>query len=84
MKETKIKQVHEHLLKYGEIDTWTAIQKYGATRLSAIIYRLRNEYDMNIETHERCVKDRNNNICNYALYKLVDFEINKIMKEIGE
>jgi len=84
MKETKIKQVHEHLLKYGEIDTWTAIQKYGATRLSAIIYRLRNEYDMNIETHERCVKDRNNNTCNYALYKLVDFEIDKMMKEIGE
>lgn len=84
MKETKIKPVHEHLLKYGEIDTWTAIQKYGATRLSAIIYRLRNEYDMNIETHERCVKDRNNNTCNYALYKLVDFEIDKIMKEIGE
>lgn len=84
MKETKIKQVHEHLLKYGEIDTWTAIQKYGATRLSAIIYRLRNEYDMNIETHERCVKDRNNNTCNYALYKLVDFEIDKIIKEIGE
>ena len=84
MKETKIKQVHEHLLKYGEIDTWTAIQKYGATRLSAIIYRLRNEYGMNIETHERCVKDRNNNTCNYALYKLVDFEIDKIMKEIGE
>ena len=84
MKETKIKQVYEHLLKYGEIDTWTAIQKYGATRLSAIIYRLRNEYGMNIETHERCVKDRNNNTCNYALYKLVDFEIDKIMKEIGE
>jgi len=84
MKETKIKQVHEHLLKYGEIDTWTAIQKYGATRLSAIIYRLRNEYGMNIETHERCVKDRNNNTCNYALYKLVDFEIDKMMKEIGD
>jgi hypothetical protein len=84
MKETKIKQVHEHLLKYGEIDTWTAIQKYGATRLSAIIYRLRNEYDMKIETHERCVKDRNNNTCNYALYKLVDNEIEKIMKEIGD
>lgn len=84
MKETKIKQVHEHLLKYGEIDTWTAIQKYGATRLSAIIYRLRNDYNMNIETHERCVKDRNNNTCNYALYKLVDFEIDKIMEKIGE
>ena len=48
MKETKIKQVHEHLLKYGEIDTWTAIQKYGATRLSSIIYNLRYKYDMNI------------------------------------
>lgn len=82
--ENKTQKVKEHLLKYGEIDTWTAIQKYGATRLSAIIYRLRNEYDMNIETHERCVKDRNNNTCNYALYKLVDFEIDKIMKEIGE
>ncbi len=82
--KNKTQKVREHLLKYGEIDTWTAIQKYGATRLSAIIYRLRNVYDMNIETHERCVKDRNNSTCNYALYKLVDFEIDRIMKEIGE
>lgn len=82
--KNKTQNIKNHLLKYGEIDTWTAIQKYGVTRLSAIIYRLRNEYDMKIDTHERCVKDRNNNVCNYALYKLVDFEIDKIMKEIGE
>ena len=37
-KTTKTKQVLNHLKEYGCIDSWTAIQRYGATRLSAIIF----------------------------------------------
>ena len=37
----KTEKVYRHLKRYKSITSWTAIQKYGATRLSDIIYRLR-------------------------------------------
>lgn len=40
----KSKKVLEHLIKYGSINSWEAIEKYGATRLSAIIYNLRKKH----------------------------------------
>ena len=41
---TKTEKVLEHLQKYGSITSWEAIEKYGATRLSAIIFNLRKKY----------------------------------------
>lgn len=40
-KETKSSKVLNHLKKHGSITSWIAIQKYDATRLSAIIFNLR-------------------------------------------
>ena len=37
---TKHFRVKNHLIKNGTIDSWTAIELYGATRLSAIIFNL--------------------------------------------
>jgi len=34
--------IKKHLRTMGTITSWEAIQTYGATRLSAIIYNLRN------------------------------------------
>ena len=47
--ETQIKQIREHLKRFKSITSWDAIKKYRATRLSAIIFRLR-EQGMNIES----------------------------------
>ena len=41
-KTNKTQKVLEHLQTYGYITSWEAIDLYGATRLSAIIYNLRN------------------------------------------
>ena len=41
--ETKSNQVREHLIVNGTITSWEAIQKYHATRLSAIIFNLRKQ-----------------------------------------
>lgn len=51
--ESKTAKVLEHLQKYGSITSWEAIEKYGATRLSSIIFNLRKNYHIdNIdETH---------------------------------
>ena len=43
-KTSKTRKVLEHLQKYGSITSWQAIELYGATRLSAIIYNLREKY----------------------------------------
>ena len=40
MKTNKTQQVLNHLIANGKIDTWKAIELYGATRLSAIIFNL--------------------------------------------
>lgn len=36
-------RVLKHLQEYGSITSWEAIEEYGATRLSAIIYNLRKK-----------------------------------------
>lgn len=66
---TKNWQVRKHLIDKGEIDSWTAINLYGATRLSAIIFNLRQE-GLNIKSISNTAYDRNNEICNFTTYKL--------------
>ncbi|ADV88575.1 helix-turn-helix domain-containing protein [Vibrio fluvialis] len=41
-KVTQAKQVSEHVAKYGSINSIEAIRHYGITRLSAVVYSLKN------------------------------------------
>jgi hypothetical protein len=66
---TKHNQVRQHLLEHGSITSWEAIDHYGATRLSAIIYRLRNS-GHDIESIQLNGLDRNRNISNFVRYVL--------------
>lgn len=69
----KTKAVIQHLKKRGHITPWTAIEKYGATRLSAIIFILRKRgYD--ITTIMKNGKDKFGNPCKYADYVLHEDE----------
>ena len=54
----KTKKVMLHLQEFGHINSWEAIQLYGATRLSAIIFNLRYKYNMNIISQKRQFVDR--------------------------
>ena len=67
---TKSSQVKKHLIEKGKIDSWTAINLYGATRLSAIIFNLRRR-GFKIDSQPISVKDRNKNICNFVNYVLI-------------
>ena len=40
---TQKDRVKQHLISVGKITSWEAIKHFGATRLSDIIYRLRDE-----------------------------------------
>ena len=51
MKNTQVEKVKQHLKDYLVITSWEAIQKYRITRLSAIIYILRNEHGMKINSN---------------------------------
>ena len=70
MRITKQDRVLEFLKNHPEgITSLKAIELFGATRLSAIIFNLRDK-GFNISTSTIAVKDRYNDTCHVALYKL--------------
>jgi hypothetical protein len=70
--KTKSLQVKKHLIEKGTIDSWTAIELYGATRLSAIIFNLRMN-GHNIDSIPRTAYDRNRQLCNFTTYKYINY-----------
>jgi hypothetical protein len=59
-----------HLMTYKQITSWEAIKEYGATRLSAIIFNLRNE-GYNIISIDTSVTNRFGKQVNIATYKYI-------------
>mgnify|MGYP003137553937 CR=1 FL=1 len=47
---TQLEQVKLHLEEHNTITSWDAIQKYHITRLSALIWILRHEHKMDINS----------------------------------
>lgn len=65
----KTQKVKEHLLRFGSITSWDAINLYGETRLSDVIYKLRQRgYDIRTIMCE--FSDRYGNVGTYANYVL--------------
>ena len=66
------KNQHEAVLwhhnEYSTITSWEAIKEYGATRLSAIIYNLRDDGYI-ITTNMKTTKNRFGRNVNYSEYK---------------
>jgi hypothetical protein len=61
-------EVLRHIKRYGSITSMEAFEKYGITRLSAMIYILRREYA--IVTIMRTSVNRYGNEVNFAEYRL--------------
>lgn len=70
-KITKKKMVLDHLKKHGSITSLEAIENYGATRLSAIIFNLRKQ-GYNIDTVDIKSVDRYGNSVVYGKYVMAD------------
>ena len=68
---SKTEKIAMHLVEKGSITSWEAIQEYGATRLSAIIFNLRRR-GMNIRTERVNFTDRFGSKACYAKYILED------------
>ena len=66
----KTKEVLKHLQTYGTITSMEAINLFGATRLSAIIFNLRKK-GYNIISVDKVTKDRYGHTVPYSEYTLV-------------
>lgn len=62
--------IKNHLEKKGFITSMQAFELYGVTRLSAIIYVLRNKYGMDIDTQYNYGMNRYGNNIHYGVYTL--------------
>lgn len=70
-KTNKTTEVLNYLKENGSITSMDAFYKFGATRLSAIIFTLRRRgYD--IQNKDRCTLDRYGNKCNFVEYVLME------------
>lgn len=66
--KTQKEAVLLHLQTKGTITSMEAIQSYGATRLSAIIWELRHKDGYDIETRMLTGRNRFGNVSDYGLY----------------
>lgn len=71
MKRSQKAEILAYLKKNGTITSMQAIEMFGATRLSGIIFMLRKE-GYNIATLDTSIKDRFGTRKNIATYKLLD------------
>ena len=69
MDTNKTNEVLKHLQTHGSITSMEAIDLFGATRLSAIIFNLRNK-GYNISSVDKSMKDRYGHTVHYAEYTL--------------
>lgn len=69
-KTSQYKEILNHLLSGKTISQLEATQKYGATRLGAIIFKLRRDGHI-ISTEQVHKPNRYGHISNYAVYKLI-------------
>lgn len=69
-KKSQISEIITHLRKHKKITSMEAIKKYGATRLSGIIYILKDR-GFGIETEMVQGTNRYGHVTRYAVYHLV-------------
>lgn len=67
---THLDRVENYIKQRGSITSWEAIKEFGITRLSAVIYDLRNQRGLNIVTQYETMKNRYGDNVTFARYVL--------------
>ena len=62
------KRVLDYIRENGSITPLDAIREFGITRLAAVIYKLKNIWGIQIETHYETARDRFGEYSRYARY----------------
>lgn len=68
MRVTHADRVEKYLKDKGSITSWEAIQQFGITRLSAVIYNLRYDRNLKIVTRYETMKNRYGDNITFARY----------------
>ncbi len=63
-------RVYQYMKDFGAITSLQAIYDLGVHRLSGIIYVLKNEDGINIESEEIAVKNRYGNVSHVSKYRI--------------
>lgn len=69
MKESQVKKVLNHLMKFGSITTLEAFFNYGCTRLASRIYEIR-QMGISIKSEPVAVKNRDGETVHVVRYKI--------------
>lgn len=67
---TQLQTVMMHLKRRGSITAWQAINEYNITRLSAIVFKLKRDLNMDIESTLITTTTKNGNTKRYTIYTL--------------
>lgn len=78
---TQRERVLRHIEDFGSITTFDAYKEYGITRLSAVIWLLRHEDGLPIESVVECGKNRYGEPTSWYRYYLQGSEFEKQLKE---
>lgn len=65
---THADRIEQYIRERGSITSWEAIKEFGITRLSAVIYNLRYERKLDIETRYETMKNRYGDNVTFARY----------------
>ena len=87
MKKKEIRQrdrVLQYIKDFGSITSLDAIRDIGCTRLSAAIWLLKNEDDIEIDNIFETSKNRYGELVSYARYYIVGSEFENKLKEEGK
>ena len=68
MRTTHADRIEQYIREHGSITSWEAIKEFGITRLSAVIYNLRYERNLDIETRYETMKNRYGDKVTFARY----------------
>lgn len=68
MRTTHTDRIEQYIKEHGSITSWEAIKEFGITRLSAVIYNLRYERNLDIETRYETMKNRYGDKVTFARY----------------
>jgi hypothetical protein len=69
--KSKTEKVLAHLIKHKHITSWEAIQKFRCTRLSAVIYNLRQD-GHDIRTHRKTNEKNGKTFAEYNYVGKID------------
>ena len=69
-KDTQARRALRFMREHGSITSLDAIDAFGCTRLAAVIYVIRHEWNIDIDMERVSVKNRFGETCHVARYKL--------------